>query len=216
MPALTDRSSPKSQTKTSGHLSHLRGHLSTAGSLLSSQSHCSRTCPPLSCVPCPWLGLAGHIKIFGLLALHVHCAYSQHCKSLDFCDKFATKVIYHRDVLCASSAKGGWQLITTLIVAIDGGAVFSQFDLRFSQFYRKLSNFDLSRTLIALLTRTPPKTPLFRPISAAAGFNWKWLFIAWFGGYCNRPICHGAMLSYWTQWLCHALALWQNLRLSTT
>ena len=75
-------------------------------------------------------------------------------------------------------SKGGWQLITTLIVAIDGGAVFSQFDLRFSQFYRKLSNFDLSRTLIALLTRAPPKTPLFRPILAAAGFNWKWLFIA--------------------------------------
>ena len=137
-------------------------------------------------------------------------------QKFNFCDKFATKVINHRDVLCASSAKGGWQLITTLIVAIDGGAVFSQFDLRFSQFYRKLSNFDLSRTLIALLTCTPPTTPLFRPISAAAGFNWKWLFIAWFGGYCNRPICHGAMLSYWTQWLCHALALWQNPRLSTT
>ena len=45
-------------------------------------------------------------------------------------------------------------------------------------------------------------------------FNWKWLFIAWFGGYCNRPICHAAMLSHCTQRLCHASTLWQNLWLS--
>ena len=47
-------------------------------------------------------------------------------------------------------------------------------------------------------------------------FNWKRLFIAWFGGYCNRSICHAAMLSHCTQRLCHASTLWQNLWLSTT
>ena len=114
-------------------------------------------------------------------------------------------------------SKGGWQLITTLIVAIDGGAVFSQFDLRFSQFYRKLSNFDLSRTLIALLTRAPPKNLClapFQPTSIGNGFLSRDLADIVIGPFVTARCCHTELNGSVTLWLygrisdCQLLKTW--------
>ena len=60
------------------------------------------------------------------LALNVHCAHSKSWKFFICATIVCTKMIYHRGVLCASTANRWWQLITILIVAIaDGFAVFS-------------------------------------------------------------------------------------------
>ena len=85
-------------------------------------------------------------------------------------------------------SKRGWQRITTLIVSIDGVAVFSQFDRRFSQ-------FDLSRALIALSTRAPPKTLCFapfQPLPASIG-----------NGFLSRDLADIVIVPFLTPLCCH-------------
>ena len=148
--------------------------------------------------------------------VHVHCKpYQPFAKVWIFCDRFLHKndsSPRHCAVCASSTAKRG--LITPLIVAIDGVAVFSQ--------------FDRCPTLIALFnTRKAPKTlvlPHFRRCRHPHfDFNWRWLFIGWFGGYCN-DLADIVMARFVTQRCCHTAlngsvtlwALWLNLRLSTT
>ena len=134
---------------------------------------------PLSLVPRPWFGLTEDFH---------NIQNIQTCKIILILKKNGLSLPC-TVCNCASTANRWWQRITTPIFAIDGVAVFS-LPLRW--------------------LCSPLQTSVLPHFSCCLhphfDFNWKWLFIAWFGGYCNGPICHAALLSHCTQWLCHAPA----------
>ena len=145
-----------------------------------------RTFPLSQILDCPWWEVSKYSD-------RLHCPSNP-----GFCDKFVRKRIYH-STYCARRQKRA-----------------DNQPYRCYWWHRRVlflwSHIDRSANAHPALVLAH----LSGCLHPHFDFNWKRLFIAWFGGYCNRPICHAAMLSHCTQRLCHASTLWQNLWLSTT